>query len=119
MNKAALLLLLVMAVSFVNSHALGKFFLDEPLRRGETEIAYVTIRNRFNVELEDVDVKFHIYDLGLWYSSMPGDVEDRDHVIQTVFLDIPRDVKPGLYLTKITVGNDRFRDTQHVYLRIV
>lgn len=112
-------MLFLIAVSFVNSHALGRFFIEEPFKRGEFGTAYVTIRNTFDKDMEDVNVKLYIYDLGLRYTSIAGDIEDNDHVVQRLFMYIPENIPAGDYLTKMTVGNDEFRDTQHVYLRIV
>jgi len=119
MRKLSVFLLFLIAISFVNSHSLGRFFVDEPLRRGEFATAYITIRNNFDEELEDVNVKFYFYDLGLRYSSVPSDVSKRDHVVQRLFIRVPSDVSAGEYLAKISVGNDQFRDTQHIMLDIV
>jgi len=118
-KKASIILLLIIAISFVNSHSLGRFLIEEPFKRGSIGTAYVTIRNNFNTKLEDVNVKFYIYDLGLMFSSVPNDVSKNDHITQRVFMPIPRNVRPGNYLTKITVGNDHYEDNQHIYLRIV
>jgi len=103
----------------VNFHSLGRFLIEEPLERGEVGTAYVTVRNTHNVEVDDVNVKFYIYDLGLRYSSVSSDISKRDHVVQRVFMNIPSNVPAGDYLTKISVGNDHYKDTQHVMLRIV
>jgi len=119
MKKISILLLFLLSVGFVNSHSLGRFLVDEPLKRGDISTAYVTIRNPFDDELEDVNVKFYIYELGLRYSSIPNDVEEDDHIVQRLFMHIPGSVPAGEYLTKITVGNDHYRDTQHVVLRII
>ncbi len=119
MNKLTIFLLFLVAVSFVNPHSFGRFFIEEPFRRGDFGTAYVTIRNNFDRDLEDVNVQVYIYDLGLRYTSIPSDVEDKDHVVQRLFMYIPKNVRAGEYLTKITVGNDHYKDTQHVYLRIV
>lgn len=119
MKYLSMLLLLLIAVSFVNSHSLGRFIIEEPFKRGGVGTAYVTIRNNFDTKLEDVNVKFYIYDLGLMYSSVSSDVSKDDHIAQRLFMHIPKNIPAGDYLTKITVGNDEFRDTQHAYLRIV
>jgi len=119
MKKIQTILLFIIVVSFVNFHSFGRFLIEEPLMRGETGTAYVTIRNTLGSKVEDVNVKFYIYDLGLRYSSMANDVSKNDHIVQRVFMYMPEGVRPGEYLTKITVGNDHFKDTQHVYLRVV
>lgn len=119
MKKLSIFLVFLVFISFVNFHGLGRFLIEEPLKRGEIGTAYVTIRNNFNTKVEDVSVKFYIYDLGLRYSSVSSDVSKRDHVVQRLFMYIPKNVPAGDYLTKITVESDDFRDTQHVYLRII
>jgi len=119
MKKISIFLVFLIAISFVNFHSLGRFLIEEPLKRGEFGTAYVTIRNDLNTKVEDVNVKFYIYDLGLRYSSVSSDVSKDDHVVQRLFMYIPENIPAGDYLTKISVGNDQYRDTQHVYLRIV
>jgi len=119
MNKLTIFVLFLFVVSFVNPHALGKFLIEEPLKRGETATAYVTIRNNFHTNLEDVNTKLYIYDLGLTYTSISDDIQKRDHIVQSLFMPMPKNIKPGVYLAKLRVGNDKFTDTQHVYVRII
>ena len=119
MKKLSVFLVFLILISFVNFHSLGRFFIEEPLTRGEFETAYVTVRNNFNTNVDDVNVKMYIYDLGLMYSSVASDVSKRDHVVQRLFIRVPENVPAGEYLTKISVGNDQFRDTQHIFLDIV
>jgi len=119
MKKLSIFLVFLIAISFVNFHSLGRFLIEEPLKRGEFGTAYVTIRNDLDEKVEDVNVKFYIYDLGLRFTSVSSDVSKRDHVAQRLFMYIPKNVPTGDYLTKISVGNDYYKDTQHVYLRIV
>lgn len=115
----SIFLVFLIFISFVNPHSLGRFLIEEPFKRGDIGTAYVTVRNNFDKKVEDVNVKFYIYDLGLGFTSVSSDVSRRDHVVQRLFMYIPKDVPAGDYLTKITVGNDYYKDTQHVYLRIV
>lgn len=111
--------LFIIVVSFVNFHSLGKFIIDEPLLRGELNEGYFTVRNTHNAKVKDVNVKLYIYDLGLVYSSPEEDISKKDHTLKRMFIPLSEKVEPGLYLAKITVSNDNFKDTQHVYLRIV
>ena len=119
MNKLSIFLVFLIFISFVNFLSLGRFFIEEPLTRGEFETAYVTVRNNFGTNVDDVNVELYIYDLGLMYSSVPSDVSKRDHVVQRLFIRVPSDVPAGEYLAKISVGNDQFRDTQHIMVDIV
>lgn len=119
MKRLTIFLVFLIFAGFVNLHSLGRYIIEEPFERGDFSAAYVTIRNPINTKIEDVNVKFYVYDLGLRFSSLSDDVSKRDSVVQRVPIYIPERVKPGDYLTKITVGNDHYRDTQHVYLKIV
>lgn len=119
LKKLSVFLLFLVAVSFVNSHALGRFFIEEPFQRGEFGSVYITVRNNFNKDMDGVNVKLFIYDLDLIFVSRSSDVEDDDHIMQRMSMYIPKNIPAGDYLTKITLGNDDFRDTQHVYLRII
>jgi len=118
-KRLSVFLLFLIAAAFVNSPALGRFIIEEPFRRGDFGTAYVTIRNDFDSKAEDVNVKFYIYELGLRFTSVSSDISKNDHVVQRLFMYIPENVRAGDYLAKITVGNDEFRDSQHVYVRIV
>lgn len=118
MKQIGIFLVLILFASFVNPHSLGRFSIEEPFKRGDIGTVYITIRNNLNTRIGDVNVRFYIYDLGLMYISIPSDVSKKDHVVQRLFVYIPDNVPSGDYLTKITVGNDQFRDTQHVYLRV-
>ena len=120
MKKIIVFLVFLIAISSVSaSSLLGRFLIEEPLQRGEFGTAYITIRNTNDKEIEDVNVKIYIYELGLRYSSVASDVSGRDHVVQRVFMQIPKNVPAGDYLAKISVGNDYYRDTQHIMLRII
>src|SRR3989339_1332896 len=102
MKISTIFLLFFITASFVNSHSLGKFLVEEPLKKGTTATAYVTIRNNFDAKLEDVNVHLYIYDLGLSYTTMPNDVSKRDHIMQRMFMPIPKSIKSGEYLAKLT-----------------
>jgi hypothetical protein len=119
MKKLTILLLFLVAMSFVNFHSLGRFFIDEPLERGKYNSAWVTVKNPGDKEIEDVNVKFYIYDLGLMFTSVPTDIQDKDSEVHRLDMYVPKNVPPGLYITKISVGNYQFKDTQYIYMRII
>ncbi|MBI2138021.1 hypothetical protein HYU13_00375 [Candidatus Woesearchaeota archaeon] len=112
-------LLSLMLFSFVNIHSLGRYIIDEPLVQGEFREAFFTVRNTQARNLEDVSVKLIIYDLGLQYTSMPFDVSRRDSNTAMVNIRAPYGLPEGEYLAKVTASNDKFRDTQHVMVRII
>ena|SRR3989338_4995541 len=119
MRFISIFLLFLVAVSFLNMNTLGKWFIDEPLKRGETETLYFSIRNGIDKNLEDVNVKLYIYDLGLMYQSpVSASIQKKDHVVERVFADIPLDIEPGEYDALIRVGNNKYKDTKHITIRI-
>ncbi|MBI2576427.1 hypothetical protein HYV84_04375 [Candidatus Woesearchaeota archaeon] len=111
------LLVLAVFIGFVNFPALGRFFITD-LSSGEMGTAYVNVRNPGSGDIEDLNVKITFYDLGLQYASQTFDVEGRDSVLVRVFMPIPKDVQPGVYLAKISTGNDDFKDSQHVWVGV-
>lgn len=102
----------------LNSHALGRHYFPETFQRGHTGTAYFNVRNNFDEELEDVNVKVYIYELGLLYSSSSDDIEANDHELKRVNVNIPKKVPVGKYLVRISAGNDHFRDVEHAYITI-
>lgn len=112
-------MLSLMLFSFVNIHALGRYIIDEPLQAGEFKEAFFTVRNTQARNLEDVSVKLYIYDLGLQYNSIPFDVSKRDSNTVMVNIRAPYGLPEGEYLAKVSASNDRFKDTQHVMVRVI
>ena len=112
-------MLALVLFSFVNIHALGRYIIDEPLQAGEFKEAFFTVRNTQARNLEDVSVKLYIYDLGLQYTSIPFDVSRRDSNTVMVSIRTPYGLPEGEYLAKVSASNDKFRDTQHVMVRVI
>ena len=93
MKKLTIFLLFLVTISFVNLNLLGRWFIDEPLRIGETETLYFNLRNYGNTKLEDVNVKIYIRDLGLMYkTTISTDIQKNDNVVMRMFVRIPTDV---------------------------
>ncbi len=111
-------LMLAVFIGFVNFPALGRFLITEPLSPGAMGAAYVNVRNPSNDDIEDLNVKITFYDLGLQYASQTFDVEEKDSVLVRVFMPIPKSVEPGVYLAKISTGNDELKDSQHVWVGV-
>ncbi|MEA2035873.1 MAG: hypothetical protein U9O94_00085 [Nanoarchaeota archaeon] len=112
-------LMLIVSVSFASAGMIGTFYIDEPFEAGEIGESYFNIRNDLNKQMDDVNVKAYIYELGLRFTSRAGDISKRDSVMQRVFMPIPYDTEPGVYVAKISVGNDKYRDTKHVLVSII
>ena len=78
----------------------------------------MTARNPLSEEMEDVMAKLYIYDLGIRVQSRDTDIDDGDSALFRIIWDVPN-IPRGLYLTKLTVGNDFHRDSNHMLLRVI
>ena len=119
MNLKGFILSLFIVMSFVGINSLGRFYINEPLKMGQESEMYFTVRNPTNADLDDVNVKMYIYDLGIRMVSNSFDINDKNHKLARIYWIVPESVKTGTYLTKISVGNDYYKDVRHVYLTIV
>ena len=118
-SLAGLLLVFILAAAFVNFHPLGRHYLMEPYQRGTFGQAFVTVQNPTEDSQDDVSVKLIIYDLSIQYTSIPFDLPKRDSRLATIHMPIPRSIQPGVYLSKLSVSNDEFRDTKHIFVAII
>ena len=74
---------------------------------------HVNVNNEGDDDLESLSVKVLFYDLGIVLESTPFDLDDGGKTGKLIFWDIPRDVKAGDYLVRITVSNDDVREVRH------
>ncbi|MFH1641589.1 MAG: hypothetical protein ABIC04_01685 [Nanoarchaeota archaeon] len=115
--KCFFIVLLIFA-SLGGINSLGRFYVSEPLRSGMESEMYFTVRNPTNDNLEDVNVKVYIYDLGLRLTSQKFDINDGDHKVARIYWIVPDYVRKSTYLSKVTVGNDHYKDSKHIFLTI-
>jgi hypothetical protein len=80
---------------------------------------HVNVLNDGARDLEDLHVRLVIYDLGIVLQSGSFDLNDGDTDGKLVFWDVPSDVKPGEYLTRVTVSNDDVRQVQHRLITVI
>jgi len=119
MKALSIVLVLLAAATFVDMHALGGFLFEEPFTRGGDNTAIFTVRNPMRANIDNVNVKLYIYDLGIASSSLGADIQGKDHVVYRVNVPIPKTTAPGTYITRITVENDKFREVKHAYVTVV
>ena len=78
---------------------------------------YITVNtgvdNNGNVDLENLKTTVLIYDLGLKRSSGKFDLGVGGRTSKNVNVQLPYYTPPGVYLVKVTVGNDDFHDTSY------
>ncbi|HZX44512.1 MAG TPA: hypothetical protein VFF28_02400 [Candidatus Nanoarchaeia archaeon] len=104
---------------FVVSPILGRYYIQQPLKVGQSSVAYFTVRNDMRYDINDAKVELYIYSLGLSFRSIEKDIPGKDHALFRMGISVPRWVEPGEYFSRITVGNDRKKDVEYSYLRIV
>lgn len=86
-------------------------------------VVHVNLANHANSNTKGVRVTAQIFDL-----DNTGDIYERtltdltlksgEHDSRLLTINMPEDVKPGLYLTKIVASNDKYRDIRWVYVQV-
>ena len=95
----------------------GQIRDDKPVQSGETLEYHVNVVNHADDDLEDVNVRMFIYDLGEMIVSNTFDVDSIDSAGKFLLWDTDG-VEPGEYLARITLSNDDFREVKHRYITI-
>ena len=97
---------------------MGRFYIEEPIYTGkEAEMLFI-VRNPTDDKLEDVNVRLFFYDLGIRIVSNKFDIGSEDHQLARINWIVPERIRPGSYITRIAVGNDKYTDVKHIYLNI-
>ncbi|MBI2522772.1 hypothetical protein HYW19_00110 [Candidatus Woesearchaeota archaeon] len=78
---------------------------------------HVNVVNDGAKDLDGLSVRVLIYDLGVVLQTSNFDLQDGDTDGKFLFLD-KEGIKPGTYLTRITVSNDDIREVRHRYVTI-
>ena len=118
MYKKSGLLITILLFSFVNFYPLGQIHYNEPAVSGEEMEMYVNVRNSLDENFKDTMVRAFVYDLGVALYSSPFKLRDNDNMMVRLYWDVPSDVPPGDYLTKVSLSNDQFRSSQHMILSV-
>ncbi len=91
--------------------------MTEPVR-GENFELYSIVRNTGSENLKDVNLKLYIYDLGEMWVSQGYTIQDNDHDVLFMEWDVPKNIKQGTYLARLSAGNDHERDRKHIFVKI-
>ncbi len=78
---------------------------------------HVNVKNEFGSSMEDLKVRVFIYDLDTFLQTSSFDLGKGDKDGKFVFLE-GNELKPGTYLARITVNNDKAREVKHRYITI-
>ena len=97
---------------------MGAFYSNEPVSEGDELEILAVVRNPSNKEMENVNLKLLIYDLGIMITSHPFDVGDEDSGVGRIYWTVPSDIPKGTYFSKLTASNDRFTHWRHFYITI-
>jgi hypothetical protein len=86
---------------------------DGFLSRGDDLRTSISISNIGDADLEDTRITVIIPELGIWKKVGPLDIDKGDKETREVFLDMPDNVRPGEYMARIVVSNNKIRRVVH------
>ncbi len=86
---------------------------------GEPLSVSIDMSNGGNVDFEDVSATVMVYDLGIYRSIGGFDLMEGDSVNRNLHVQLPYDAPQGVYLVKVTVGNDEFHETSYRQFRVI
>ncbi len=109
----------ILMFSIFSFASLGRFYISDPVRAGDEMEILATVRNSGSSELDNVNIRLFIYDLGIMLNSHPFDVSSEDTTTGRIYWTAPSNTPKGTHLAKLEVSNDHFRDWQHVYVTII
>ena len=85
----------------------------EEVLPGDTLQLYVKVENIGNEDLEDLRITAFIQDLNVRHSTVEFYLDEEDSFGKFIYLEIPEEAVSGLYLVKVTVQNDDYRDSAY------
>ncbi|MFH1405645.1 MAG: Ig-like domain-containing protein [Nanoarchaeota archaeon] len=83
-------------------------FNKETVKPGSEIILHVNVDNDGTSNLSKLKIKVTVYDLGNIATSSSFNLNSSGSMSKNLLVAIPYDAKEGLYLAKITVGNDHY-----------
>ncbi|MBI2582016.1 hypothetical protein HYV87_02730 [Candidatus Woesearchaeota archaeon] len=87
--------------------------LEEEAQAGSTLFVNVRVFNNGDFDLENLKVQAKIYDLGVMGSTGKFSLDSDQGTNKNVFVYLPEDAELGLYLVKVTVGNDHYHTSAY------
>ena len=119
MQIKSLIITFLLVFSLVGVNAIGRFYTNNPVMAGEELEILSVIRNPTNDDFEDVNVRLFIYDLGIMIPAGSFDIDDKESKVARVYWNVPNSIRSGMYLAKLSVSNQDFRDSEHFYITII
>ncbi len=116
-NRMIALFLLVLAVGLYSTE-IGYLGFTDPLNIGSESELMVNVYNNGQEDMEDTRVSLWIPDLDFYWMGNGIDVEEGEKHAKWLFPEIPADVQPGSYLSRIKVSSDHTKDVKWLYLNI-
>ncbi len=119
MNYKSFILVVFIVIGLSGINSLGRFYMDDVLVRGSDFEGYFVVRNPTDVDFDNVNVRLYIYDLDVRLRSNRFDLNDGDSKLAIINWIVPKRINTGLYLARISAGNDQYRDDEYIYVRVV
>lgn len=109
----------IFLVMFLVFGLIGAIRGNDPVSAGDLFFMHVNVNNNGDKDLDDLNVRVIIYDLGIILGTNPFDLNDGDTDGKFIFWDVPSYAAPGDYWARITVSNDDVREVTHRIITIV
>ena len=117
-KEMSFIVLFLVFSSLFGLNLIGRFYSNDPIRRGQEYELLVVARNPTSHEMEDMMAKLYIYNLGVRVQSSEVDIDGKDSELLRLNWKVPG-ISRGLYLTKLTVSNDYYKDSKHLLIRVI
>ncbi|MBU1643912.1 MAG: tandem-95 repeat protein [Nanoarchaeota archaeon] len=93
-------------------------FDKETVQPGSDVILHVNVNNAGTSDLSKLKIKVAIYDLGSIAASSSFNLNSSGSISKNLLVAIPYDAKEGLYLAKVTVGNDHYHHQAYRWILV-
>lgn len=112
------MLLMLILVSSVNAY--GNYYRDVKVSKVELIknallILNTNIDNGFKEDLKYTRLAMFIPELGLREATH---FTVKKHKAEKLYMDLPEDIQPGVYVVKVTASNDNFRRVRYRFIEI-
>lgn len=97
--------------------ALGMIRSDEAVKAGGQAEMHINIVNEDDFDYEGVQVSMLIYEAGEYMQTNTFEVNDNEKIAKWLFWETGK-AKRGMYLARITLSNDNFRQTEHRVIEV-
>ena len=101
------------------SVSLGSIRNNDPVAAGDELLTHVNIINDGTEDAEELRVMFFIPELGMFWSSTRTDVDKGEKKGKFFMLEIPEDMEPGYYYTRVVLSNDKMRKVYKTSIEVI